>query len=256
VLLGPSAADRLAEAERRAAQLAERNRLARELHDSVGHALSVVAVQSAAAVRVLDRDPEFARTALGAIGQTARAALTDLDYVLGVLREDPAAVTPQRTLADLDRLLDATRLAGVAVSAERAADLDAVPAAVSREAYRIVQEGLTNALRHAGQVPVRVALTLAGERLTLSVSNPLRHAGQVPVRVALTLAGERLTLSVSNPLPATAPVSGSGGGRGLTGIAERVTLLGGEVTAGPDDGQWRLTVTLPVAPIPDPRRTP
>lgn len=104
--LGPSSVERLAEVESRAVRLAERNRLARELHDSVGHALSIVTLQAAAGRRVLAGDPEFAREALRAIEESARAALEDLDHVLGLLRDDGMSTAPQLTLGDLDGLLD------------------------------------------------------------------------------------------------------------------------------------------------------
>ncbi|RKS74756.1 signal transduction histidine kinase [Actinomadura pelletieri DSM 43383] len=220
-LLGPSAADRLAEMEARAVKLAERNRLARELHDSVGHALSVVTLQAAAAGRVLDADPEFAREALGAIEESARAALEDLDHVLGLLREDASrAAAPQATLKDLGRLLEQTRIAGVKLDADVGAEVEHVPAAVSREAYRIVQEGLTNALRHAGKVPVRLRLGVERERLEVEMSNPLGAPGGA--------------------------AAGHGGGRGLGGVRERVTVLRGEMTAGPDGDHWRFRVSLPL----------
>ncbi|WP_242901762.1 sensor histidine kinase [Actinomadura terrae] len=218
--LGPSAAEQLAAVQARAVKLAERNRLARELHDSVGHALSVVTLQAGAAGRVLDSDPAFAREALGAIEESARAALEDLDHVLGLLREDASRTAPQPTLADLGRLLEQTRIAGVKLDSEVGAEVGQVPAAVSREAYRIVQEGLTNALRHAGKVPVRLRLGVAGDRLEMEMSNPLGAPGG---------AGSR-----------------HGGGRGLNGIRERVTVLRGEMTAGPDEGGWRIHVSLPL----------
>jgi signal transduction histidine kinase len=221
-LLGPSAAERLAEMEARAVKLAERNRLARELHDSVGHALSVVTLQAGAAGRVLDSDPAFAREALGAIEDSARAALEDLDHVLGLLREDPSRPAPQATLEDLGRLLEQTRIAGVRLDAEIDPEVGRVPAAVSREAYRIVQEGLTNALRHAGKVPVRLRLGVADERLEIEMSNPL-----------------------GAPHGAGAG-AGHGGGRGLGGVRERVTVLRGEMSAGPDGTQWRFRVSLPL----------
>jgi signal transduction histidine kinase len=214
-LLGPTAAERLAELERRTEQLAERNRLARELHDSVGHALSVVTLQASAAGRVLDADPEFARTALGAIEESARAALTDLDHVLGLLREERHDRTPQWTLADLPRLLDT---AGVSVESTVEGKLDAVPPAVSREAYRIVQEGLTNVLRHAGKVPVALRLVAGDDRLELDLENPL---------------GERTGAR-------------AGGGHGLRGMRERVTVLGGQMTAGAHEGRWRVSVRIPL----------
>lgn len=217
--LGPTAADLLAEMEQRAARLAQRNRLARDLHDSVGHALSVVTVQAGAATRLLDSDPRFVRGALGAIEDSARSALEDLDHVLGLLREEEGSTrTPQRTLADLDALLETTRQAGVEVVATVDGGLDAVPAAVSRETYRIVQEGLTNSLRHAGKVPVTLRLGVGKGRLELEMTNPLGRP----------------------------TVNGHGGGRGLAGIRERVALLHGEMAAAPADGQWQMTVRVPL----------
>ncbi|MDN3359460.1 histidine kinase [Actinomadura sp. DC4] len=219
ILLGPSPADRLARLERQAEQLMERNRLARDLHDSVGHALTVTTLQAAAAARLLDTDPEFARRALTAIEETGRTALEDLDHVLGLLREDVSAKTPQRTLADLGGLFGQTRSAGVEVDA-RIGPVEEVPPVVSREAYRIVQEGLTNALRHAGKVRVTVRLAVTGSRLELEMVNPVAGAG--PAR--------------------------AGGGRGLRGVRERVTILGGRMSAGIDDGRWRVFVAIPVVP--------
>ncbi|MEV7122274.1 sensor histidine kinase [Kitasatospora griseola] len=216
-LLGPSAAERLAEAERLGARLAERNRLARELHDSVGHALGVVTLQAAAAGRVLDRDPAFARSALAAIEEAARSAADELDHVLGLLREESPGRTPQPDLRDVHRLADSARAAGSPV-ALTVGDLDAMPAVVSREAYRIVQEALTNALRHAAGSPVDVTIDAA--------------------------AGE-LRLQIGNPLPASRR-PGHRGGRGTRGIAERAQLLGGHAEFGPVDGLWRVAVRLPL----------
>lgn len=225
VLLGPTPADRLAAAERRAADLASRNRLARELHDAVGHALSAVTLQASAARRVLDADPEFARQALAAIEETTREAVAELDTVLGLLREedgaDPAAPAP--TLDGLEALLGRTRAAGVAVEATVEGPCATLAPVVSREAYRIVQEGLSNALRHAGPVPVRLHLQVEEGELTIRLENPVPGpAGDSPTAAPRT-----------------------GGGRGLRGIAERARLLGGEATAAADDGVWRLTVRLP-----------
>ncbi|MER5636214.1 histidine kinase [Kitasatospora sp. NPDC002227] len=284
-LLGPTPAERLAAAEQRAVELARRNRLARELHDSVGHALSAVTIQAAAAGRVLTTDPAFAAEALAAIEETARAAVAELDAVLGLLREDgeesgagPAGgggTTGKRrgdglpapspgllglhrtgddaerrtgtgivqgaraggadpgtgpgglalagpTLAGLETLLRQVRLAGVPVElTARVADL---PEAVSREAYRIVQEGLTNVLRHAGPVAVELRLELVAGWLEIGLDSPL-GAGRP-----------------SRP----------GGGRGLRGIAERAAALRGSCAWGAVDGRWQLAVRLPV---PEPVRT-
>ncbi len=207
VLLAPSPEDRLAAAEARAADLAVRNRLARELHDSVGHALSAVTLQASAARRVLDSDPEFVREALAAIEDTTRRTVGELDAVLGVLREgDAPGTAPAPTLAaDLDGLLSRTRAGGARVTARLDTDPEALPPVLSREAYRIVQEGLSNALRHAG--------------------------GRVAVDVRIGVADGRLEITVENPV--TGPAAPRpGGGHGLRGIADRARLLGGTMTAG------------------------
>ncbi|WP_307849620.1 sensor histidine kinase [Qaidamihabitans albus] len=205
-LLGLPVAERIALLQRQAEVLAERNRLARELHDSVGHALSVVSLQAGAARRTLRRQPDTAERALRAVEDSARAALEDLDHVLGLLREEDGARAPRAGLTELPALLTATREAGVAVDSEVHGEPGAVTPVVSREAYRILQECLTNALRHAGRVPVAVRVHVGAEELRLSVRNPLGTAqGGVP-----------------------------GGGRGLRGITERVELLRGEVRAGRD----------------------
>ncbi|MFF3321659.1 sensor histidine kinase [Streptomyces sp. NPDC002889] len=219
VLLGPTPADRLAAAERHAIELAERNRLARELHDSVGHALSAVTLQAGAARKVLDTDPAFVREALAAIEETTRRTVGELDSVLGLLRQDDDADGPRVTTGpDLDSLDGLLSRGGVPVSLTVDGDLTAVPAAVSREAYRIVQEGLSNALR---------------------------HAGAAPVSLSIAARGEELEISMENPLPERAPVIRPGGGRGVRGIAERAALLGGKAAAGPQGRVWRLSARLP-----------
>ncbi|MFD9093871.1 sensor histidine kinase [Streptomyces collinus] len=218
-LLGPTPADRLAAAEAGAADLAVRNRLARELRDSVGHALSAVALQASAARRVLGTDPDFLREALAAIEETTRRTVGELDAVLGVLREgDAPGTAPAPTLAaDLDGLLRRTRAGGRRVAASVDTGPAELPALVSREAYRIVQEGLGNALRHAGE-PVRLRIAATGGDLEITVENRL---------------GTR-----------TAPRPG--GGHGLRGIADRVRLLGGASHAGASGDTWRLHVRLPL----------
>ncbi|MGW5927452.1 sensor histidine kinase [Streptomyces anulatus] len=220
VLLGPTPEDRLAAAERRAADLAVRNRLARELHDSVGHALSAVTLQAGAARRVLDRDPEFVREALTAIEETTRRTVGELDSVLGLLRQDGEPGDEDTAYGPgLDALGGLLAHCGVPVAYERQGDPDSVDPVVSREAYRIVQEGLSNALRHGGGAsPVRLLIAVRERDLEIVMENPLgeRPAGLRP-----------------------------GGGRGLRGIAERTVLLGGRTEAGADDGVWRLTAVLP-----------
>lgn len=177
-LLGPTPADRLAAAEQRAAELAVRNRLARELHDSVGHALSAVTLQAGAARRVFDSDPAFVREALAAIEETTRRTVGELDSVLGLLRQgdDEAAGGAGPGLAGLDGLLSHT---GVKVSYTAAGDLATVPELVSREAYRIVQEGLSNALRHGGAAPVALRIAVDGEEVEIVMENPMPGTAQV-----------------------------------------------------------------------------
>ncbi|WP_345556131.1 sensor histidine kinase [Streptomonospora halophila] len=216
VLLGPSAAERLAAAQQRVETLAERNRLARELHDSIGHALSVVTLQAGTAARVIDTDPAFTRSALEAIAEQARTATAELDHVLGLLRDEGPTTAPQRDLAHLERLIEATRAIGAEVSADIEGDPAAVPGVVSRETYRICQEGLTNVLR---------------------------HAGPVPVALRLRVGSGGLTVEIANPAPADAGRN-RGGGRGLRGMRERLRLLGGTLDAGAEDGHWRLRAAI------------
>ncbi len=214
-LLGPSAAERLSALEERTEQLLERNRIARELHDSIGHALTVAVVQAGAARAA--NSPEFTDRALTAIEETGRAALEDLERVLGVLREAEQPVSARPTLADADRLLESARASGAKVDAEVTGPLETLPGPVSREGYRILQEALTNVLRHAGAVPTRVRVHVADGALALEVRNPLPDGRAAPGR-----------------------------GSGLRGIRERAALLGGRAHTGPDgSGDWEVRVELP-----------
>jgi signal transduction histidine kinase len=219
VLLGPSTADRLAAAEARATQLTHRHQLATELHDSLGHALSVVALQAGAAARVLDQDPAFARRALEAIAQHARDAAGELDHVLGALREERPATAPQRTLDDLSQLVETARTAGADVSLDQRGPLDTVPPALSREAYRVCQEGLTNALRHG--IP------------------------DAPIGVSVVVQGDDLRLAITNRAPRRAGTR-TGGGHGLVGMQQRIAVLGGELESGVRGGTWRLAAAIPL----------
>ncbi|WP_190021499.1 sensor histidine kinase [Streptomyces hiroshimensis] len=234
-LLGPSPAERLALAAERELALAERNRLAHELHDSIGHTLTATTIQAAVAGEVLSADPAAARSVLRSIEESARAALEDLDYVLGVLREQETETAPTRTLADLPELLDRLRHAGAVVEPELSGALTQVQGTLSRAAYRILQEGLTNALRHGAGGPIEVRVSAAPDGLELSVVNRT-GAG------ASTGKGKDAGRG-TGPGREAFPTSG----HGLPGLAERVRLLHGEIEAGPDGPQrWRLAVRLPV----------
>ncbi|MFD9464698.1 sensor histidine kinase [Streptomyces sp. NPDC060027] len=214
-LLGPSPSERLAALEEHTEQLLERNRIARELHDSIGHALTVAVVQAGAARAAAD--PAFTERALVAIEDTGRAALEDLERVLGVLRETERPASGRPTLTDADRLLESARTSGAKVDAEVAGPLETVPGPVSREGYRILQESLTNVLRHAGSVPVRVRIEVGDGTLALEVRNPL-----------------------------PAGITGPGRGSGLRGIRERASLLGGRARTGPHEGDWQVHAELPL----------
>ncbi|MEW1550321.1 sensor histidine kinase [Streptomyces tsukubensis] len=214
-LLGPSAQERLTALEERTEQLLERNRIARELHDSIGHALTVAVVQASAAKAA--GSPDFTERALTAIEETGRAALEDLERVLRVLRESGAPPGPRPSLTDTSRLLESARASGAEVDMEVTGPVGQVPGPVSREGYRILQEALTNVLRHAGPVPTRVRIAVTGETLELEVASPLRE----PAR--------------------------PGRGSGLRGIRERAALLGGVAITGPQDGEWQVRVGLPLS---------
>ncbi len=244
-LLGPSPAERLAEAELRAERLLERNRLARELHDSIGHALTVTVLQAGAAREI--GDPAFAAKALEVIEETGRQAMEDLERTLVLLRETPAgspsaggtsagrtsgsgAATEQPGIDQLPALFDTARAAGCPVEASIEVPAGALPGVLSRESYRIVQEGVTNALKYAPGQPVDVQVAVREGQLELRCANRLVAA---PGRAG----------------------AGRKGGKGLRGIRERAVLLGGAASAGPADspgpsaeggGEWVLDVRLPL----------
>lgn len=218
-LLGPSAQERIARLEEDKRELAARNALARDLHDSVGHALTVTTLQAAAAARALERDPEFVRSALVAIADVGRDAVAELDRVLGILRQGesgPASRAPEgeRTLHHVTGLVEDARVAGADVAVTLPSGIDTVPLAVSREAYGIVREGITNALRH-GDGKADVVVALGDGFVELTVSNGLGSAGR------------------------------SDRGRGLAGMRDRAAALGGELTSGLRDGAWVVHARLP-----------
>ncbi|TYC01429.1 two-component sensor histidine kinase [Micromonospora sp. WP24] len=207
----------------RRAVLEERTRIAREMHDVVAHHMSMIAVQAETAPYRLDAVPGPARDEFAAIADSARAALTDMRRLLGVLRSDTeqAGTAPQPDLPELPALVAAARRAGMTVTLDDGAPAD-LPAPVGLAAYRIAQEGLANAARHAAGAAVRVTLRAHDGRLTVRVSNA---AGGAPA------AAER-----------------ADGGHGLTGMRERAVALGGTFTAGPlDDGGYAVEAVLPYA---------
>jgi signal transduction histidine kinase len=202
------------------ARLGERERIAREMHDVLAHRISLLAVH-AGALEVRREAPEAERAAAGVIRQCAYDALEDLRQVIGMLREPEPDDHPQPTLRDVPDLVEQSRRAGTEVELELAAP-EAVPSGAGRHAYRIVQEALTNARKHAPGAAVRVSVTARPEDgLVVEVGNAL-------------LAGGGL-------LP--------GGGVGLVGLGERVHLAGGRLEHGPTtSGEFRLRAWLPWIP--------
>lgn len=208
----------------RRAVLEERARIARELHDVVAHHMSLIAVRAETAPYRLAGLPDPVREEFGSLSGAAREALADMRRLLGVLRHDqPAERAPQPQLADLPVLVETARQAGVPVELSAAPALDQVPAGVGVCAYRVVQESLSNAGRHA-----------PGAAVTVSVGH---GAGAVVLRVANGPGG-----------PAGPAVNGHGPGQGLAGMQERVALLGGSLSAGPaPDGGFVVSAVLPLS---------
>jgi signal transduction histidine kinase len=215
-------AEREAERERRLAAAEERARIARDLHDSAGHAMNVILVQAGMGRLQSGRDPETAREAFATIEEVARETVSDIDQMVRVLREDGSRerhtpeVEPPPGLASLDGLLDRHRAAGLRVTTTTRGERRSLPPGVDRAAYRILQEALTNAARHGNG---RAAVELAFEP-------------------------SRLEISVTNPLGPGAP--GGGGGHGVVGMRERAELLGGSLDAGPRAGRFELRARLPI----------
>jgi signal transduction histidine kinase len=212
------------------ALLEERQRIARELHDVVAHHMSVIAIQAEAApYKTTDPPPELVES-FGEIRASALAGLAELRRVLGVLRTSGQDTTPQPGLADLDALLDSARSGGVSVTVTFSGNPVALPEGVDLSAYRIVQEALSNAMRHAPGSHVRLHLDYRPEGLALEVRNDVGPQ-VVPVLVA---SGDH---------------AAGGGGHGLVGMRERATMLGGSLDAGPtEDGGFRVAAVLPVSP--------
>jgi signal transduction histidine kinase len=205
----------------------ERLRLARELHDVVAHAMSVIAVQSGVGAHVADTNPQEAARALAAIEATSRAALEELRRLLGVLRQEDepqGALAPVPGLADLDSLLAEVGKAGLAVKLQINGTRPPLPAGVDLSAYRIVQEALTNVVKHAGPAHAQVVVGYRDQDVTVEVIDDGRGA--------VTSASDGRV----------------GPGHGLIGMRERVQVFGGDLQTGPrPGGGFRVAARLPFA---------
>jgi signal transduction histidine kinase len=197
----------------------ERRRIARELHDIIAHSLGVLVLQAGAAEQVLERDPERAREVLRSIRTTGQQAIGEMGTLLTLVRgEVEPSRQPQPSLGDLERLVATTREAGLSVELEIQGQPCELPAALELSVFRIVQEGLTNALKHAGAAHARVIVRYAQQGLELEVSDD--GAGSA---------------------------NGPGSRRGLAGIGERVAVFGGRFEAGPrPEGGWAVRAALPL----------
>jgi signal transduction histidine kinase len=194
----------------------ERTRIARELHDLVGHTVTLMVVQAGAARRVLDQDPGQSRELMSSVESTGREALSELDRMLGMLRQDASGDEPD--LANLPGLVERMAHAGIKVTVDNDLSTAALPRSMSMCAYRIIQEALTNALRHGHAGAAHVIVRHTPSVLDLEVNDDGRGVAQ-----------------------------GYRPGRGLLGIGERVALFGGTVThGGGDGGGFRLRASLPV----------
>lgn len=213
----------------RLATATERARVAREMHDIVGHNLSVIITLADAGAYATDTAPERGKEALQLIGDTGRTALGELRRVLGVLREasdgarQAPELSPQPGLADIETLCDGVRTAGLEIVYRTVGEVDALDRGMQLTVYRIVQEALTNTLKHAG----------AGTQVKLSV----------------VVGDERLVVRIRDNGPAGHPGPWNEEGHGLVGMRERAALYGGTVSAGPAaDGGWAVEAALDLTP--------
>ncbi|MBW5483917.1 sensor histidine kinase [Streptomyces bambusae] len=279
-LLGRSAGQAREHAEESRAQAAvqavtaERLRIARELHDMVAHSIGVIALQAGAAGRVIETQPAAAREALGAIETAGRETLSGLRRMLGALREadradgreaGPAPLDPAPPgLADVERLAAATSAAGVRVDVVWQGELRPLPAEIDMSAYRIVQEAVTNVVRHAGVSSCRVTIGCDAEELSIAVVDDGRGTGPAGASRSGSGSGSGRPSGSRRSGPGASRESdpgasrrsgpgGSGpsgsawGGYGLLGMRERVHLLHGEFSAAPrPEGGFRVTARLPV----------
>ncbi|GAT71214.1 two-component system sensor histidine kinase [Planomonospora sphaerica] len=233
------AAERTREEEARARVDAERLRIAREVHDTVAHAIAIINVQSGVTAHVLDKRPETAREALRVIEQTSSRALREMRAVLGVLRDgdgDDEGRAPYPGLGQIGELAAKAREAGLDIELEETSPAAPLPGAVGSAVYRIVQESITNVVRHAGPTRVTIVLSPGTEDLEVRVTDEGRRAAQDQE-------------SADPHLSVRHPGGSAGPGRGIVGMRERCRLLGGELHAGPiPGGGFEVRARLPVAP--------
>jgi signal transduction histidine kinase len=212
----------------------ERLRIARELHDVLAHSISLINVQSGVALHLIDEQPEQARTALAAINDASAEALREVRSVLGVLRgtgEQPPRA-PTAGVARLDDLVSRAAAAGLEVSLDISGERRALPASIDLAAFRIVQESLTNVVRHAAAGSATVTLTYGSSELTVQVDDDGRGAD-----------------SSRSGGGSGAGEAGHGMGSGIAGMRERATALGGSLDAGPlPAGGFRVRASLPLSP--------
>jgi signal transduction histidine kinase len=224
----------------------ERARIARELHDVVAHHVSLMAVQSEAAAALLPGRPAEASKSVEIIGRTAREALTELRRLLGVLRgpagvDGRATTVPSPSIGQLDHVLGQVRQAGIAVNLRVEGSPSKLPPGVDLAAYRIVQEALTNTVKHSGACEAAVTVSYEPGYVTVSVTDTGHGA------VAITVDGKaNRARSRAAAREGGAPRLADSGGFGLAGIAERVASCGGKLTVGPGDaGGFAVTARLP-----------
>jgi signal transduction histidine kinase len=228
-------AERTRDEEARARVDAERLRIAREVHDTVAHAIAIINVQSGVTAHVLDRRPEQAREALRAIEQTSARALREMRAILGVLRDDNDGRAPHPGLEQIDELTAKASDAGLDVTLDVRSPETPLPSAVGSAAYRILQESITNVIRHVGPTRVTVALTPGIDVLEIRVTDEGRRTGSGHDSAGRP-AGNGMDISAQS-------------GRGILGMRERCQLLGGDLDAGPTpEGGFEVTARLPLAP--------
>jgi signal transduction histidine kinase len=230
-------AERSREEEARARVDAERLRIAREVHDTVAHAIAVINIQSGVTAHVLDRRPEQAREALVAIEQTSSQALREMRAILGVLRDASDGRAPHPGLDQLDGLVAQARDAGLDVKLDATSAPAPLSSAVGSAAYRIVQESITNVIRHVGPTRVTLALDYGADALHIRVTDDGRLQETSDGRAGLHVPARQPDGTRSPAEP----------GRGILGMRERCQLLGGDLTAeAVPGGGFQVTARLPL----------